>query len=340
MLINSQSQMPWSAWHNQFHKSLKKNENLIPNQACLLLAVSGGQDSMAMLKLIVDLQRLHQWTIHVWHGDHGWHENSKKIAKELKDWCQKENLNFHCNCAIQSEAKTENSARIWRYKVLSETAEYITSLNPSSPCLHILTGHTNTDKTETFLLNIARGTDLAGLSSLRYSRKLTERINLIRPLLCFSRKDTEKICDEMNLPIWIDPSNEDLDLKRNKLRKKVIPILEELYKGSTNRIASLSERLANYHENQIALSKLAIESVLHSKGLSRNKLTDLPLLARATILKTWFNSLGLPEMSSSQLTEISFLLGKKSQSGSKDLSKGWKLMWTKNTLEVYQDVKD
>ena len=84
----------WSKWHNRLHKILKKQRDLLPKEASLLLSVSGGQDSMALTKLILDLQKLYKWRLYVWHGDHGWHQESHEIEKNLHEWCSKNHLNF------------------------------------------------------------------------------------------------------------------------------------------------------------------------------------------------------------------------------------------------------
>ena len=57
--------------------------DLLPSGSALLIAVSGGQDSMALLGLLRDLQRLHHWNLQIWHGDHGWNKQSKQVASEL-----------------------------------------------------------------------------------------------------------------------------------------------------------------------------------------------------------------------------------------------------------------
>ena len=94
MSISSYIKKPWSKWHEQLHKYLKGKKDLLPYGSCLLLSISGGQDSMALLKLILDLQRLHLWKIKIWHGDHGWHNRSGLIAKELNNWCNENNLEY------------------------------------------------------------------------------------------------------------------------------------------------------------------------------------------------------------------------------------------------------
>ena len=87
------SQKNWSSWHHKLHKEILTKKILIPKGSNILISVSGGQDSMALLTLINDLKKLHNWSISVWHGDHQWHEKSSLYALELKDYCA--NKIFH-----------------------------------------------------------------------------------------------------------------------------------------------------------------------------------------------------------------------------------------------------
>ena len=77
MSQSSQNDRSWSKWHMRLHKRLKQNKSLLPSNSTILLAISGGQDSMALLKLIIDLKRLHKWQVEIWHGDHQWHASSE-----------------------------------------------------------------------------------------------------------------------------------------------------------------------------------------------------------------------------------------------------------------------
>ena len=83
----------------RLHKWLKQNKSLLPSNSTLLLAISGGQDSMALLKLINDLKSMYQWQIEIWHGDHQWHDKSEKIKNELNFWCVNQQITFHSNKA-------------------------------------------------------------------------------------------------------------------------------------------------------------------------------------------------------------------------------------------------
>ncbi len=88
------TEVPWSRWHARLHQALIRSNDLLPKGSSLLLSISGGQDSMALLKLMIDLRRLYEWKIFIWHGDHGWHKESTQIATDLEQWCTNKQLNF------------------------------------------------------------------------------------------------------------------------------------------------------------------------------------------------------------------------------------------------------
>ena len=327
-------EIPWSNWHDRLHKKLLDNQKLVPKGASLLLSVSGGQDSMALLKLFLDLQRLHEWKIHVWHGDHGWHNKSRQIAKELNQWCEKENLDFHCDHAMKEKTKTEKTARDWRYEYLAKRANDLSLEEQSSPCQYVLTAHTSSDRAETFIMNLARGSDLAGLTSLREERLLIENIQLVRPLLNFSRDETYQICKELKIPIWKDPTNEELIFKRNKVRQVVLPILEDMYKGCSLRITSLAERLQYYQEDQKALSLLAVQAIASKEGLCRQKLKNLPSTARATLLAKWLENLGTPNISTKKIEALSKHIGNGKSDGQLQLSNEIQITWSNQSVKL------
>ena len=313
----------------RLHKRLKQNKSLLPSKATLLLAISGGQDSMALLKLIIDLRRLYKWEVEVWHGDHQWHNKSKKIEEELKLWCFHQQISFHSLKANKKEVANEEKARNWRYKNLIMKAKFLSTKNILFPCTRILTGHTATDRAETIIMNLARGTDLIGLSTLKEQRSLEDNLKLIRPLMIFNRSETFEICKEFNLPIWIDPSNENTNLTRNKIRKEILPILNSIYKGADSRIASLANRLESYSEDQQLFAKIAIEfyqgEVINS--LSRKKLIELTDSIRQIILANWLKILGVKKITALQIEEINTKISKRNPPGTIHLNGDFLLKW-------------
>ena len=80
--------MTWSPWHDRLHRHLLQRPHLLPQGQTLLLAVSGGQDSMALLGLARDLASRYHWSLQLWHGNHGWHPQAQRCCDELESWCQ------------------------------------------------------------------------------------------------------------------------------------------------------------------------------------------------------------------------------------------------------------
>ncbi len=320
----------------RLHKRLKQNKSLLPTNSRLLLAISGGQDSMALLKLIIDLRRLYKWQVEIWHGDHQWHTKSKRIEEELKLWCLNQQISFHSNKANKEEIATEEKARDWRYKQLLIQAKSLSSNNIYYPCIRILTGHTATDRSETIIMNLARGSDLTGLSALKERRDLEDNIELIRPLLIFDRNETLEICKEFNLPIWIDPSNENINLTRNKIRKEILPILNSIYTGADLRIASVANRLETYSKDQQSLAKIAIEFCKEedTKSLSRKKIIDFTNSIRKIIIFNWLKMLGVTRLTAAQIEEINTKISKGKPPGIIHLHGDFLIGWDKKTIYI------
>ncbi|KGG14573.1 tRNA(Ile)-lysidine synthetase [Prochlorococcus sp. MIT 0602] len=289
---------------------------------------------MALLRLILDLKRIYQWELHVWHGDHGWHKGSTKISNQLKKWCANQDVPFFFKKTNKKNVLTEKDAREWRYTNLIKQAELLSKANPSLPCKHVLTGHTGSDRTETFLMNLARGSHLKGLSSLKECRKLEKDIELIRPMLIFSRKETKQICNELDIPIWIDPSNSNLNFSRNRIREEVIPVLEDLHPGSSIRIAQLADNLSKLDRDQYQLTKFAIKAISYGQGLCREKVGKLSLTARAMILTHWIRENNGPILSTKQLQEFSRKISPGKPPGTIHLSDGLQISWNKHSILI------
>ncbi len=326
-------QKNWTSWHHLLHKVLLSDKKLIPNGANLLIAVSGGQDSMALLNLINDIKTQHNWCVHVWHGNHQWHEKSERYALELKSYCEKKNIAFFCDRANKKTISSEEKARDWRYKKLSEKANQLLNEDLNKTEIYLMTGHTSTDNAETFLLNLARGSNYAGLSYINKKRLLEHNIFLIRPFLILSREDTKKICNLMNIPIWEDPSNWDLKIKRNLIRKKIIPIFETMYPGYSRRINSFTEKMSNYNKEQQDLGKLAYYSCKDTKGIKRELLNSLCIEARCTILNIFLKKKCPKQINSKNINDLACSIYAKNR-GQKNLPDNIKIIWDKDYINL------
>ena len=333
MSDTNRTQKNWTSWHHLLHRELLSDKKLIPNGATLVIAVSGGQDSMALLNLINDIKIQHNWFVHVWHGDHQWHDKSERYALELKSYCDKKHISFFSDRTNKKTTSSEEKARDWRYKKLNEKANQLLSENQEIEAIYLITGHTNTDNAETFLLNLARGSNYAGLSYIPKKRLLEHNIFLIRPLLIFSREDTLTICKLMNIPIWEDPSNCDLTIKRNLIRKTIIPTFETMYPGYSKRINSFSEKMNNYYKEQKDLGKLAYLSCKDAKGVKRKLLNSLCIEARCTILNIFLKKNCTKQLSAINITHLASSIFEKDR-GQINLPEGLKIFWNKNYIKL------
>ncbi len=207
--------MPWTPLHSQLHQCLI-DQPLLPSGANILLAVSGGQDSLCLGQLLCDLQSRWQWQLAVAHCDHGWAQDAgiaDRVAQVADRWM----LAFHCETTTNLP-ETEAAAREWRYQSLIRIAQ-------TTGSTYIVTAHTQTDRAETLLYNLIRGAGADGLCAMSWQRQLTPEISLIRPLLEINRLQTGKFCQEYQLPVWEDNYNHDLKYARNRLRLEIMPQL-------------------------------------------------------------------------------------------------------------------
>ena len=207
--------MPWTQLHSQLHQ-ITIDRRLLPVGANILLAVSGGQDSLCLGQLLRDLQSRWQWQLSVAHCDHGWTQDvgiAERVAQVAALW----QLPFYCE-TIANLPETEAAAREWRYQSLIRMAQ-------TTKSTYIVTAHTQTDRAETLLYNLIRGAGADGLSALDWQRQLTDEIRLVRPLLEVNRAATAAFCQEYRLPVWEDAYNSDLKYARIRLRNEIIPRL-------------------------------------------------------------------------------------------------------------------
>ena len=323
----------WTNWHHIFHQSILNDENFIPNGINLLISVSGGQDSMALLTLLNDIKEHHNWSLNVWHGNHQWHNDSEVFAKELQNYCFQKKIIFYKDSADEIDVSTEEKARKWRYQKLSEKASEICSKTDNYSNLYVVTGHTSTDNIETFLLNLARGSNFNGLSGIPSKRLLNKDYFLVRPMMIFSRNDTSSICKKLNIPFWVDPTNSDTQLNRNLIRNKVLSELEAIHPGCSYRINNFIEKMNNYSQERSELCELAIKSCLCDEGIKRTPLNQLGKHARSTLLYSLLSTKCKKQISSKNIDDLSKQVFTKN-SGQKCFSNGVKVIWNKNFIRI------
>jgi tRNA(Ile)-lysidine synthase len=264
-------QINWTLLHARVHQTLKKRQ-LLPKNSKILMAVSGGQDSLCLSKLLLDLQAKWNWHLAIAHCDHRWHSDAG-MAEWVKNIADNWQIDYYLQEAKSSLPETEAAARTWRYQSLIEIAR-------KENFAYIVTGHTKSDRAETLLYNLIRGAGADGLSSLTWQRRLTPEIQLIRPILDLNRQETLAFCQQFKLPVWFDAVNHNLKYARNRIRQELIPNLQVNFNPQVeNSLAQTAELLKADVEYLNTLAQELLKQVRSSDchKLNRYLLQQQPL---------------------------------------------------------------
>ncbi len=272
------SPFPFTRLHASVHATLRQR-NLLPRGRRILVAVSGGQDSLCLLKLLLDLQSKWDWQIAIAHCDHRW-QTDVGIAEHVQNLAKTWQIPFYLKVAPVIE-ETEAAARTWRYQALVEIAQ-------AEGLTEIVTGHTLSDRAETLLYNLLRGAGSDGLSALVWKRPLTPEIQLVRPLLKVSRRETLEFCQQFALPVWEDAANQKLYYARNRIRTQLLPYLQDHFNPQVEvTLAQTADILRAEGEYLESLARQVLEQAIapNRRQLNRVYLRDSPLAIQRRVMR-------------------------------------------------------
>lgn len=302
-----------------------------PSNAPLLVAVSGGQDSLCLLHVMLNLPK--EWGIQVivGHTDHQW-DTDEGIAAHVKYVCSA----WEVPCFVKTPdtvlKQTENAARQWRRKALIEIAK-------EKNCSYIVLGHTQTDSTETSLFNLLRGSDIKGLCGIPVVNHIAENITLVRPMLQVSREETGLYCESLGLPVLVDVLNQSNLYTRCRIRNQVMPLLRVAVNAKAEEhIASLSESLAETEDymDSIAqrLCKVSVcptDNVLH---ISMLKTYHIAIQKR--VIKLWIERNQTTAVKRSHINDIVHLYSTKNSGAYACLAEGHSIRLRREILTYYR----
>jgi tRNA(Ile)-lysidine synthase len=236
----------------------------------VVVAVSGGPDSLALLRALL-AARAPRTPLVVAHLNHQLRgaagDADEQFVAELHAALAPQFPPLHVEihrCPVAAEAKrtganVEAHARAVRYRWLAEVAR--------RHDMHwIATGHTANDQAETVLHRLLRGTGLQGLRGIAPRRELEPGINVVRPLLTWTRDDVLAYLDMLGQAYRVDATNEDRRLTRNRIRHELLPLLASQYNPA---IVSLLGRLAQQAEEAFAEEDAAARTLLREVELPR-----------------------------------------------------------------------
>lgn len=253
------------------------------------VAVSGGIDSVALLRLLIELRHELGIVLSVVHFNHKLRGVESEADQDfVAKLARSHNLEFYCECgnttqlASEERKGIEGAARELRYelfwKLLSGASEFTSAAEaaadsesdrsaearPSSSRMRldkVVTGHTLDDQAETVLMRLIRGTGLRGLGGI-YPRIVVEddddeaRGDIVRPLLGVRRSELEQYLRHLNQPWREDITNSDAKFTRNRVRKTLLPLIEREFnpaiKSSLSELAEIARDEEEYWENEIS----------------------------------------------------------------------------------------
>jgi tRNA(Ile)-lysidine synthase len=260
----------------------------------MLLAVSGGADSVALLRGLAELREDLSLVLHVAHLDH---QLRGQAARDDAEWVARSSGTLGLACTIgtsdvadlarRSGRGIEETARDERYRFLTETARAL-------DCPVIALAHTADDQAETILHHILRGTGLSGLRGIPRERRLDSGVRLIRPLLDLEHSVVLDYLARLGQDYRDDESNRDEAYTRNRLRHQLLPLLAEQYNPHVREaLRRLGQQAV---ETQAAVESLAgelLERALHSSSavecrLKWQALSNFPRhLVREGLAQLW-----------------------------------------------------
>jgi len=297
-------------------------------------AVSGGADSLALADA---LQRCgFRFTVcHVEHGIRG--RESREDAFYVEEFCRQSGIIFCCKHVdareLQEKEKLslEDAARRLRYKALFQCAD-------ETGADFILTAHQKDDQAETFLLRLLRGSGTRGLGAIRFRQN-----RILRPLLSLSAAELRQYCTDRNIAWREDATNEDLYFARNRVRKVLIPLLEERFSPSvTDILCRTAEHLQTdglFLEELAAaeLQKRWIAPVGEWSGvLQVGGWENVPPALRFRVLRQFWHRAGaMAELSGMNLNDLEQLIENRG-SGKKILLPGsWQALYSYDKLLLF-----
>lgn len=211
-----------------------KDHDMIKKGDRVTAGISGGADSMCLLFLMSEIREMLDFSLEAVHVNHGIRGESADADEDfVRRICEELKVGFRAvrvdvpKCAAENSLSEEEAGRILRYRALREG-------NPD----RIAVAHHGNDSAETVLFNLIRGTGLKGLSGIRPVSG-----DIIRPLLYFTREETESFCRENNIAFREDETNSDPSYGRNRIRLNIIPEAEKINPAAVRHILEAADRI-------------------------------------------------------------------------------------------------
>lgn len=304
----------------------------------VVVAVSGGLDSVALLDALIRLRQRGKLTVklfvaHLNHQLRGEESDGdeafvRRLAAEREVDCLIERIAV-ADVALVEKQNLEATARRLRYEFLTRAAEKIGAN-------FVCTAHTLDDQAETILMRLLRGTGAEGLAGIHAVRPLGQSVKLIRPLLAVTREEVSAHCHYYNLEFRHDSSNDSLLFTRNRIRHELLPMLKSFNPRVNQTLARLAELLADDETFLRQTTAEALAEARQGEGLSIKRLMKLQAAIRRRVLRQWLKEVrgGLQRIEAVHLSAIERLIAAGKSGRIIELPGGWQVRRKSGVLEI------
>ena len=268
--------------HNYIKETIKKSLSSTSKNK-FLIAISGGIDSMLLLKISSLISNESNLSFRAIHINHNLSANSKEMQECCIVSCNKYSIDLEIkNIYEEKKNNIEDRLREKRYQIL---------LNNTNDDESLLTGHHEDDQVETFIYRLVRGSSPKGLSSIKKNSYRNEKI-LCRPLLTINKDDILTAAKLYNLKYVNDLTNNDLSFDRNYIRKKIIPNIKDRWKHFNKAISHTISLQSDYTFIAQEYCSQIYNTIITGKTLSIRQLNTFSSHIHSIFIKHWiFRSL-------------------------------------------------
>lgn len=253
----------------------------------IVVSLSGGSDSMAVLGALVWLRRKHHFALSAVHFNHHWMPQAAEWETFCAQTCAHLDVTFqvqHLNLTEHKKLGFEATARRARYAFFEGSRAWD----------WVVMGHHQDDQLESFLLQLFRGAGTWGLSVMKGMRPLgADGPQIWRPYLGLTKQALQSYCQLIGLTWVEDASNSDVRYQRNFLRQEVLPRLDQ---GSPRWRKAVVHAIDNLSEAQEILDEVARQDTLTcavEAGLAEDRLRQLSLSRGHNLIRWWLRHQGV-----------------------------------------------